>query len=222
MRPDGIIFDFDGVIVDTEPLHHRAFQTVLEPMGLGFSWREYQDIFMGFDDRDAFREAFKRHNRPLSEQELHRLIACKAESFDKIVADGVQPYPGVLELIAQAGASAIPLAICSGALLSDIKPILAQLDIADSFQVIVTADDVAQSKPDPTCYQLADASLRERAGLRADHLLCAIEDTPAGIQAAQGAGLRVIGVTNSYPAATIKAADRVVSSLTTLLDGPWF
>ena len=54
LQADAVIFDFDGVIVDTEPLHHRAFQRILEPLGLGFSWQEYVDTYMGFDDRDAF------------------------------------------------------------------------------------------------------------------------------------------------------------------------
>ncbi|MFW9603972.1 MAG: HAD hydrolase-like protein, partial [Trichlorobacter sp.] len=89
MRPDGIIFDFDGVVVDTEPIHHRAFQVVLEPLGLGFSWEAYQEGFMGFDDRDAFREAFRRSERPLTDQMLHELIAAKAKSFDEIIESGV-------------------------------------------------------------------------------------------------------------------------------------
>lgn len=222
MRPDGIIFDFDGVVVDTEPIHHRAFQVVLEPLGLGFSWEAYQEVFMGFDDRDAFREAFRRSERPLTDQMLHELIAAKAKSFDEIIESGVMPYPGVLELIKSSQAAGIPLAICSGALRSDILPILNQLEVTDCFSVIVTAEDVPQSKPDPTCYRIAAQELRATGGLSSDQLLCAIEDTPAGIQAAQGAGLKVIGVTNSYPAETISQADRVVDSLVPLIGDQWF
>jgi beta-phosphoglucomutase len=67
---NAVIFDFDGIIVDTEPLHYRAFQEILEPMGLGYSWQEYLERYMGFDDRDAFREAFQVAGRPLSDNEL--------------------------------------------------------------------------------------------------------------------------------------------------------
>ena len=114
------------------------------------------------------------------------------------------------------------MAICSGALRSDILPILNQLEVTDCFSVIVTAEDVPQSKPDPTCYRIAAQELRATGCLSSDQLLCAIEDTPAGIQAAQGAGLKVIGVTNSYPAETISQADRVVDSLVPLIGEQWF
>jgi beta-phosphoglucomutase-like phosphatase (HAD superfamily) len=71
---NAVIFDFDGIIVDTEPLHYKAFQEILEPLGLGYSWQEYQDLYMGFDDRDAFREAFSAGGRSLSDQELKERI----------------------------------------------------------------------------------------------------------------------------------------------------
>ena len=108
-----------------------------------------------------------------------------------------------------------PLALCSGALRSDIDPILAQLGVARCFDVIVSADDVRRSKPDPESYALAFARLSERyaALLTVPGKSVAVEDTPAGIRSAKGAGLRVLAVTNSYGAGELAEADWIVDSL---------
>lgn len=217
--PDGfqaeaVIFDFDGVIVDTEPLHYAAFQRLLEPRGLGFSWDLYVETYMGFDDRDAFIEAFKGHSEGLSALQLQELIERKAVLFQEIISDGINAYPGVVSLIKRIKASNTPLAISSGALRSDIEPILKTLGITDCFDIIVTAEDVARSKPDPESYRLAYSRLNEfhSLNLTVEQVL-AIEDTPAGISAAKGAGLHVLAVTNSYPAAHLSQADVITSTL---------
>jgi len=214
LRAEAFIFDFDGVIVDTEPLHYTAFQRLLEPQGLGFSWEQYVETYMGFDDRDAFMEAFKSSSSTLSATEMQSLIDRKADLFQEIIRDGIQAYSGVVDLIRLIKAGGTPLAISSGALRSDIAPILETLGIAECFDVIVTAEDVARSKPDPECYRLALARLNEFHSLNlTPRQVLAIEDTPAGIAAAKGAGLNVIAVTNSYPAAHLTQADRTVETL---------
>lgn len=209
-----VVFDFDGIIVDTEPLHYRAFQKILEPLGYGYSWQEYLDRYMGFDDRDAFREAFKVAGVRLSEERLAELIALKASLFHEVAAEGVTAYPGVINLIKTLSGS-IPLAICSGALLSDIEPVLQMLSIQDAFDCVITAEDVSASKPDPASYILSINRLQslfpQSAITPADSV--AIEDTPAGIVSAKGAGLKVLSVTNSYPAKELYLADMVVESL---------
>ena len=210
---NAVIFDFDGIIVDTEPLHYRAFQEILEPLGLGYSWQEYLERYMGFDDRDAFREAFSVGGRPLSDRELKACIDEKARAFLRIVSTGVPAYPGVVELIRSISGN-LPLALCSGALRSDIDPILAQLGLTGAFDTQVTADEVAASKPDPESYRLAVQRLQEIFPGQIDSAASlAIEDTPAGIASATGAGLKVLAVTNSYPAERLTAACRVVQSL---------
>jgi beta-phosphoglucomutase len=209
-----VIFDFDGIIVNTEPLHYKAFQQLLVPLGLGYSWEEYLRHYIGFDDRDAFHEAFREGGRFLGDEELKRLINEKADAFQHIISAGVEPYPGAVELI-RSLQGVLPLALCSGARPSDINPIMAQLDIAESFDTIVTAPDVAASKPDPASYILAVARLRSVfTGRELTHMNClAIEDTPAGIASATGAGLKVLAVTNSYPEEKLGSAFRVVDSL---------
>ena len=210
----GVIFDFDGVIVDTEPLHYRAFQKILEPLGLGYGWDTYVADYLGFDDRDAFREAFRSRGRPLSGTELEPLIEQKAQAFLEIIARGVRPYPGAVELISGISGR-LPLAICSGALRSDIQPVLEQFGLGSVFDVIVTADDVTASKPDPACYRLTVERLSVACpgkGIAPESCIV-IEDTPGGIAAARGAGLAVVGVTTSYPADRLAGTARIVTSL---------
>jgi len=210
---NAVIFDFDGIIVDTEPLHYQAFQEILEPLGLGYSWQEYQERYMGFDDRDAFREAFSAGGRSLSDQELKERIEEKAQAFLTIVSVGVAPYPGVVELIRSISGN-LPLGLCSGALRSDIDPILIQLGLTNAFDALVTAEEVAASKPDPESYRLTLQRLQEIFPGQIDPAASiAIEDTPAGIASATGAGLKVLAVTNSYPGARLTGACRVVDSL---------
>ena len=212
-----VVFDFDGIIVDSEPLHYRAFQKLLEPIGAGYSWDEYVEKYMGFDDRDAFREAFRVNGLELGDERLATLISAKASMFHEVAAEGVKSYPGAVELIRRLSGK-IPLAICSGALLSDVEPVLGMLSIQDAFDCIITADDVSASKPDPASYALAVQRLQQLFPGQeiSPSSSVAIEDTPAGITSAKGAGLKVLSVTNSYPAAELHTADRVVASLATI------
>ena len=99
--PESVIFDFDGIIVDTEPLHYRAFVSVLEPLGMGFAWEEYVATYMGFDDRDAFREAYRARGTDLDGEKLRSLVAAKSRVFLEILRAGVEPYPGVTTMIAR-------------------------------------------------------------------------------------------------------------------------
>ena len=214
-RPDAVIFDFDGILVDSEPMHHRAFTEVLDPLGMGFPWKEYVEIYLGFDDRDAFREAFRAKGIVLDDASLANLVAAKSEAFLRGLRDGMTAYPGAVSLIESLHAAGRPLALCSGALRSDIAPILAQLGVVRCFDVIVSADDVRRSKPDPESYALAFSRLAERHPtlLTVPGKSVAVEDTPAGIRSAKGAGLRVLAVTNSYGAGELADADWIADSL---------
>ncbi len=209
-----VIFDFDGIIVDTEPIHYQAFQSVLEPLLLGYSWDEYLDKYIGFDDRDAFREAFASAGKLLEEGMLCELISRKAEVFERIVRQGVKSYPGVIELI-KALSGVLPLALCSGALQCDIVPILEQFGLQGSFDAIVTADDVRASKPDPESYLLTLQRLVEiyHTTTIIPQECIAIEDTPAGITSASGAGLNVLAITNSYPKERLAEALHITDTL---------
>lgn len=205
-----VIFDFDGIIVDSERLHWAAFNEVLQPRGKTIDWPEYVQTYIGFDDRDTFR-----HTYPDIEQiELDELIDEKAAAFQNLLeSDGAAALPGAVELI-QHLSGQIPLAICSGALRADILPILGKLGIADAFDTIVTADDTRISKPDPAPYSKAWKNLMEIfQTLEKPETGLAIEDTPAGITSAKGAGLQVLAVTNSYEKEALTQADAIVDTL---------
>ncbi len=211
-RPAAVVFDFDGVLVDSEPAHYRAFQEVLEPRGLGFSWQRYCQHFIGFDDRDGFQEAFRDQGRELTESELEELIREKHAAFERAMAAGLEAVPGALACVEQL-AAAYPLALCSGALRTEIEPTLRRMGLAGTFRIIVAAEDVAASKPDPAGYRLALAELGRVLGRTLDPASClAIEDTPTGVASARGAGLRVIGL-DSSPGGDLAEADWVVPTL---------
>jgi len=203
------IFDFDGILADTERLHWQAFQDVLSPLGAGCSWELYCADYIGFDDRDVFRLALERAGRPPDEETLRRHIADKAAAFLKRVADAdIPPFPGAVEAVRAAAAKG-PVALCTGALPGDVEPLLRKFGIRGLFRTVVTAEDVSSSKPDPACYILTVA----RLGVPADQCL-AIEDTPHGLQAARGAGCQTLGVAQTHRAEALSpCADRVLQSL---------
>ncbi len=215
-----VIFDFDGIIVDSERLHWAAFCKVLAPFGKTISWSDYVKTFIGFDDRDAFRHAVPN----LGTGELQTLITKKAAAFQELLeSDGAAALPGSVAMIKHLSEK-IPIAICSGALRADILPILGKLGIEKIFDTIVTADDTHISKPDPAPYRLAVERLsvaapggrgitRRPAASTGAEFMLAIEDTPAGIASAKGAGLKVLAVTNSYSPELLTQADVVVASL---------
>ena len=209
-----VIFDFDGVIVDTERLHYEALNRVLLPLGLGITWDEYVQTYIGFDDRGVFMNRFQKDGRTLAAGDLAKLVDTKAGMFHRMVSvETPTPFPGVVELIRHLSGR-IPLALCSGALRSDIEPVFQGLQLHGVFDLVVTADDVPMSKPDPTCYRLAVERLSAHHGRALVASAClAIEDTPAGITAAKGAGLKVLALTNSYDQAYLGLADAVQETL---------
>lgn len=221
--PKAIVFDFDGVIVDSEPLHYRAFLQVVERYDIYFDYDQYLQKYVGFDDRDCFR-ALATHWPASGLPDVNDVDAMaalceqKTRVFGAIVAKGCQPIPGVLELIRHVKTQ-LPMAIASGANQADIAAVLAQLGLAENFNPIVTADDVEKSKPDPTTYRLAVEGLAQRLPtskrVTANDCL-AIEDTPAGIESAQRAGLKTMGVTTTHQPEALKNADRVITSFENL------
>ncbi len=210
-----VIFDCDGVLVDTEPLHYRAFQEVLVPLGLGYDFESYLERFVGFDDRDAFIYAFREAGRQLAPITLDRLMEAKAVALGGLIGQGVPSFPGVVELVRELMDRGVPMAVASGALRHEIDAFIASLGLNEAFSVIVAADEVKKSKPDPETYLLAIERLRRARGSKPlDPKHCvAIEDTRAGVRSAKLAGLVVIAVTNSFSATELAEADKVIGSL---------
>jgi len=215
-----IVFDFDGVIVHSEPLHHRAFLQVAQRFEVDFDYDQYLRHYVGFDDRDGFRAMLARAPHPErypsdDDAFVARLCQEKAEAFESMVTAGIEPVPGILEFIGRVAEQKMPMAIASGATRRDIHLMLNKLGLTQCFGPIVTADDVRQSKPDPTTYQLAVVGLaKHRPELAIAPSDClAIEDTPAGITAARDAGLMTLGLTTTYERGPLHEADRIICSV---------
>lgn len=212
-----VVFDFDGVLVDSEPVHYRALASFALQWGVMLDYSRYLRELIGFDDRDAIRwllEAAGRAEEADNPERVAELCAQKQAAFDELASRGVQAMPGAIELLDQAAAR-WPLAVASGATRQDIDLMLRGLDRASAFQTIVAADDVARSKPAPESYALAVdrlAQLQPAAGITPENCL-AIEDTAAGVASARGAGLFVVGVATTGPAERLAGAHVVAESL---------
>jgi HAD superfamily hydrolase (TIGR01509 family) len=207
-----IIFDFDGVIVHSEPLHLRAFQNALAPEGITLSDAEYYAEMIGFDDRGAFRHILAKHGNPTDPPSLLRLMARKAQMVRKLI-DGREyaALPGVAELVRGLWRN-YPLGICSGALREEIEAMLEGISLRDCFSVIVAAEDVSVGKPDPAGYLLAAKLLGQRDGKTFAPAQClVIEDAPIVAVNAAKAGFAVLGVTTTYPPANWNGIDYVAS-----------
>jgi beta-phosphoglucomutase len=206
-----VIFDFDGVLVDSEPLHFQALQEALEPEGIGISRDSYYAKYLAFDDFGALRKVLEDHGISPDSELLERLARRKARSFEDLL-NRVGFFPGARELV-QGLAARVPLAIASGARHAEIEAILNVGGLREAFSAIVGADDVPRTKPDPAPYLIAAEQLLAVApGLEPWQCL-AVEDSMPGIASALAAGMKVVGVAHSYPPAKLKAAHLVVESL---------
>ena len=209
-----IIFDFDGVIADSERLHFRAYQAVLAEDGLTFTQQEYLASYLGYDDVGMFRQFAKDRGIAMDGARLEALIARKGARFEALAAAGGMLFPGAAEFI-RAAAAAVPIAIASGALSHEIHDVLDKAGLRALFPVIVGADHTERSKPSPDPYLHAFDRLAAASGRELDvRRSVAIEDSRWGLDSARGAGLRTVAVTNTYPAAELAgAADLIVSGL---------
>lgn len=217
-----VLFDFNGVLVDDEPLHLALFQRVLGEEGIEpFTEAEYWERLVGLDDRAAFRDLLERAGERPEAPRLMRLTARKSSYYQEAVRrDGYPFFPGARELVRELAGRGVPLGLVSGALRDEVEGALAQEELLGAFKVLVTAEDVGESKPDPEGYRRAIEGLNSAPPLP-DRLLhpheaVAVEDTPAGIAAARGVGLRTVAVAHTCAAGELAAADRVVARIAEL------
>ena len=211
---DALITDFDGVMVDSEPLHFRGFAEILAAESMELTWEAYCSSYMSLDDHDCFLAVAADHGRDLSEHDLCAMIEAKSRLMLGLMAKDIQVFPGVEAILAAMVGAGVPLAICSGCLRAEVELSSRTVGIWDYFQTAVCARDVVRGKPDPEGYIQALSKLREITGRDLQAGRCVVtEDSPGGIASAKGAGMNVVAVTNSYPADALTQADRVIDSL---------
>ena len=212
-----IIFDMDGVICDSEPLHMKAFQQVLTEEGVAITDQEYYDKYLAHDDRGSFESAFREHGRPAPElQNMKALLVRKARSFDELIKDGLVIYPGVDAFIKKAGVR-YSLALASGARRLEVEFVLKKAKIRDAFSAVVSADEVKNGKPQPESFERALAILNQgrlegTPEIHASETLV-IEDSPRCIRTAKALGMKTVGMATSYKPEELKDADKIINSL---------
>ena len=212
---EALIFDFDGIIVDSEALHMVSFQQILkERYDIDLSREEYYQRYLAYNDVESFRLALTEGGRAVGEPLLAELSQAKTQLVHELFATELEPMPGALELIRAAREAGLGVGICSGAWRDEVEEGSRIAGVLELVQVIVSANDVPTSKPDPAGYRLARQRLCEALGheLPGEHCV-AIEDAPAGVVAARAAGLHTLAVTTSTERIHLAHADRVVSSL---------
>lgn len=211
-----IVFDFDGVIANSEPMHLTAFQQTLDDMGVVLTAAEYYERYLGYDDVGMFEALGRDRGLALTPAGVAGLVARKGERMQALLQGGAVLFPGAVDFI-RAAAAVVPIGIASGALRHEIDDIVDAAGISSLFATIVSAGDTPEGKPSPAPYRLAFERLRERTGLDLDpRRSVAIEDSQWGLESARGAGLRLVGVTNSYRADELPAAELVVDGLQAL------
>jgi beta-phosphoglucomutase len=210
------LLDFDGVLVDSEPVHLAAFNDVLAPSGITIDSRDYLERYLSLDDAGVFRAVLSRGGRTLREEEVRAMVAAKAPRFMTRFETSFRVFPGARELIARRVARG-PVAIVSGALEPEIRYALGALGAAEALAFIVSAEQTPASKPDPAPYLLALERLRE-GGHREGAVV--VEDSAGGVLAAKRAGLRCIAVTHSCGKKELESAgaDAVVDHLDAVTD----
>jgi beta-phosphoglucomutase len=210
-----VIFDFNGIIVDDEPIHYRLFQRVFAEEGIDLAEATYYQRYLGFDDRGAFLAGFRDHGRAIGPAKLQQLIARKADYYQEAIRNHVAIFPGVRALVEDL-ARHVPLAVASGALRQEIETILQTVGLLSHFRAIVSAEDVHQGKPEPEIFIKALAALNESngAGAAIAPIDCVvIEDSKEGVRGARQAGMKCLAVTNSHPSELLQEADAIVASL---------
>jgi beta-phosphoglucomutase len=209
-----VIFDFDGVITDSEILHFRSLNKVLARFGFRMTKEDYYQNYLGFSDLDFFKELKRKAGLKLNSRQTRQALEEKKQLYEKLaVTEGkiIEGVRGFLEMLSQ---NNILMAICSGALLPEINLILEGAKLNPFFEVIVSAEQIKKGKPAPDGLLLTLQKLNEKNEnpIKAGQCIV-IEDSRWGLEAARAAGMHPVAVTNSYGPEQLTLAEKVVDHL---------
>jgi beta-phosphoglucomutase len=209
-----IILDFNGVILDDEPLHFAAMRTAVAHFGINLNREEYWDKYLPLDDTRCLEAIFRDYSIRLKVDERTAALECKIQTYSQLLQGRIPLFPGAARFI-QTAAGRYPLALASGARREEIKSVLDSTGLKRYFLIVLAAEDFARGKPHPESFLLAlerlNAALNPPPILPEECLV--VEDSIGCIQGARAAGMACMAVANSYERDKLRAAQRVVASL---------
>jgi len=211
-----IIFDFDGIIADAEPVHLKAFQMVLSEEGINLSYKDYYEKYLALDDKTCLTMVLRDRGMNYDKAFIDALMLRKSRYYDRFIRENIIIFPGVVDFIKNAYGK-YTLAIGSGALRHEIDFILECAEIRKEFEIIVSADEVENCKPHPEVFVKVLERINKNNSTKSTivhaYECLVIEDSIAGIKAAHHAGMKCLAVTNSYSSEKLSEADMIVKSL---------
>jgi len=212
-----VIFDFDGVITDSEILHYRAFNEVLAHYGVELTKQDYYKTYLGLSDVDCYKLLIKQGKLSIGPTQIDSLVQQKDLVFKKLAQTEGHIIEGVRDFLNLLAKNNIPMAICSGALLSEIELILEEAALRAFFEVVVSAEQVKRGKPSPEGFLLVLKKLNHsrKPLIRATECVV-IEDSHWGLRAAEAAKMHTVAVTNTYDADQLAQAEKIVGRLSEL------
>ena len=198
-----VLFDFNGVIINDEPLHEKLIEQLMLEENLRSKRGEFRQFCLGKSDRACLVDLFTSRGRALTEAQLSSLLERKSKSYQREMGnlETLPTYPGLQDFIFQIRSAKLRMAVVSGALRSEVELVLERTQLREYFSTLVAGDEGLPSKPDPAGYLAAVERLNQQfPELKLEPGEClAIEDTFVGIEAAKQAGIPVVGVANTYP-----------------------
>jgi beta-phosphoglucomutase len=209
---EAVIFDFDGVITDSEILHLRSINEALSKYGASIAKDEYYKTYLGLTDLDVLKVLADK--KLIDYTAIETIAEEKKKLFAKLAKVEGTIIPGVRDFLAMLKKNNVPMSICSGALLTEINMILDDSGLSSYFEVIVSSEQVKRGKPFPDGFLLTLNKINKTrpAPIQPNHCVV-IEDSRWGIEAAKAAKMHTVAVTNSYDAAELAIAEKIIPHL---------
>jgi beta-phosphoglucomutase len=211
-----IIFDFNGVLLNDEPLHFASMRDAVAQLGIAVSQEEYWSEYLPLDDWNCLAAICAAHSYPITPEETERTLELKQQNYRRMLDGRFPVLPGAVRFV-RAAAQKYPLAIASGARRAEIEIVLQQTGLRPFFRAVLAAEDFVRAKPHPESYLYALARLNEclssaESTITPDECLV-IEDSVGGVAGSRGAGMYCLGVANTYRAEQLAGAHAVLPSL---------
>ncbi len=208
----GCIFDFNGVLVNDEPVHCYGFQQALKEENLDLSVKEYYEKYLPYDDHNLVLHFLREHGHSTEPEKIRRLINSKSRHYFGSIEKSIPVIEPSIDFL-RSLPSQLPVAIASGAARKEIDFILRQLDLDEYFAGIISAQDVVNGKPHPEAFLKALEIFRPLHPALTSESTLVIEDSVGGVASARSTGMMCVALTTSYRADQLQSANLVLENL---------